>query len=41
MGRAGEGRTFLALANVGLFHELHEPPHVPDVMLSLDVQRGT
>ena len=34
----GEGRSFLALANVGLFHDVHEPPLVPDVMLSLDVR---
>lgn len=34
----GEGRPFLALANVGLFHGLDEPPLVPDMMLSLDVQ---
>lgn len=34
----GEARPFLALANVGLFYGLHEPPLVPDVLLSLDVQ---
>lgn len=34
----GEERSFLALANVGLFYGLHEPPLVPDVLLSLDVQ---
>jgi Uma2 family endonuclease len=34
----GEGRPFLALANVGLFYALHRPPLVPDMMLSLDVQ---
>jgi hypothetical protein len=33
----GEGRTFLALANVGLFYSSIEPPLVPDAMLSLDV----
>lgn len=33
----GEGRTFLALANVGLFHKGKEPPLVPDGLLSLDV----
>ncbi len=32
------GRPFLALANVGLFYGLHEPPLVPDMMLSLDVR---
>lgn len=30
-------RPFLALANVGLFHEPKQTPVVPDVMLSLDV----
>jgi hypothetical protein len=34
----GEGRTFVALANVGLFFSPEQPPLVPDVMLSLDVQ---
>lgn len=33
----GEGRTFKALANVGLFYQDGQPPLVPDVMLSLDV----
>lgn len=33
----GEGRTFLVLANVGLFYSSIEPPLVPDAMLSLDV----
>ena len=33
----GENRTFLALANVGLFFSATEPPLVPDMMLSLDV----
>jgi hypothetical protein len=33
----GEGRTFLALANFGLFYADKEPPLAPDVMLSLDV----
>jgi Putative restriction endonuclease len=32
-----EGRSFLALANVGLFFSDHDPPLAPDVMLSLDV----
>lgn len=34
----GEGRPFLALANVGLFYAVNEPPLVPDVLLSLDVE---
>lgn len=34
----GEGRTFLALTNVGLFHTVNEPPLVPDGLLSLDVK---
>ena len=33
----GEGRTFLVLANVGLFFSLRTPPLAPDVMLSIDV----
>lgn len=33
----GEGRPFLAAANVGLFFSVYEPPLVPDVFLSLDV----
>jgi len=33
----GNAPPFFALANVGLFFALHEPPLVPDVMLSLDV----
>jgi hypothetical protein len=36
----GEGRPFLALANVGLFYMLHEPPLVPDAMLAVDVRVG-
>jgi Uma2 family endonuclease len=28
---------FMALANVGLFYALHQPPLVPDMMLALDV----
>src|SRR5262249_48609698 len=32
----GEGRTFLALANVGWFHTYRKPPLVPDALLSLD-----
>ena len=34
---APEHCRFLALANVGLFYALREPPLVPDVMLALDV----
>jgi len=33
----GAARPFAALANVGLFSSVSEPPVVPDVMLSLDV----
>jgi hypothetical protein len=33
----GEGRTFKMYCNVGLFHRAKQPPLVPDVMLSLDV----
>jgi hypothetical protein len=35
-----DGGSFLALANVGLFGSVKEPPEVPDAMLSLDVQAG-
>ena len=35
--RAPEHRGFLALANVGLFYALRQPPLVPDVMLALDI----
>jgi Uma2 family endonuclease len=34
----GEDRPFLALANVGLFYAVHQPPLVPDVLVSLDVR---
>lgn len=34
----GEGRPFLAMANVGLFYMVFQPPLVLDVLLSLDVQ---
>ncbi len=33
----GDGRSFAALADVGLFYTLKRPPVVPGVMLSLDV----
>ena len=36
----GEGRSFLALANVGLFHTVKQPPLVPVCLLSLDVAPG-
>jgi len=34
----GEGRTFVAMANVGLFFAPHEDALVPDVLVSLDVK---
>jgi Uma2 family endonuclease len=34
----GEGRTFFAEANIGVFYMLKAPPLVPDALLSLDVQ---
>jgi Uma2 family endonuclease len=34
----GGGRKFVAFTNVGLFYAIKEPPIVPDVMLSLDVE---
>jgi len=34
----GEGRPFLALANVGLFYVVGQPPLVPDALLSLGVR---
>ena len=33
-----QNQTFLAAANVGVYHRDKEPPIVPDVFLSLDVQ---
>jgi Uma2 family endonuclease len=36
----GEGRSFVALTNVGYFHTVKEPPLVPDCLLSLDVRPG-
>ena len=33
----GDGRPFVAMANVGLFFAIHAPPLVPDVLVSLDV----
>jgi Uma2 family endonuclease len=35
--REGTRRNFVALANVGLFYSVRQPPLVPDVLLSLDV----
>lgn len=32
------GRSFLAAANVGIFYAIQQPPVVPDVFLSVDVQ---
>jgi Uma2 family endonuclease len=37
-GEDGALRRFAALANVGLFSSLHEPPLKPDMMLSVDVE---
>ncbi len=34
----GDRRTFLAAANVGVFSTAHDPPIVPDVFVSLDVE---
>jgi hypothetical protein len=34
----GDGRPFQVDTNVGLFYAVDQPPLVPDVMLSLDVQ---
>jgi len=39
-GGPGEGRTFIAAANVGLFAEPKNPAFVPDFLLSLDVKFG-
>ncbi len=32
------GRPFVAAANVGVFNAINQPPIVPDMFLSLDVQ---
>lgn len=37
----GAPRSFLALANVGLYYSVKETPIVPDVMLSMDVEIPT
>jgi hypothetical protein len=34
----GEPRRFVALANVGLFFAIRQPPQVPDMLLSLDAE---
>lgn len=34
----GNERPFIALANVGLFYNINQPPYVPDALLSLDVR---
>jgi Uma2 family endonuclease len=34
----GEHRRFVALANVGLFFAIRQPPQVPDMLLSLDAE---
>lgn len=33
-----DGKPFVAMANVALYFALHQPPLVPDVLISLDVQ---
>ena len=33
-----DGRTFLAMSNVGMFYAVKQPPVVPDFLLSLDVE---
>ena len=37
-GWIGPDRKFVALANVGLFYAVRQPPYVPDMLLSLDVE---
>lgn len=34
----GQGRSFVAMANVGVFYSPRRPPLVPDMLLSLDVE---
>jgi len=34
----GDGRTFVAMANVGLFFMVHTPAIVPDVLVAVDVR---
>ena len=33
----GEGRSFVAMSNVGFFYSIHSPAIVPDALLSLNV----
>ena len=35
---SGERRKFFAASNIGLFFSVHQPPLVPDMFLSLDVE---
>ncbi len=37
-GNWDPGRKFVAFSNVGIFYAIHQPPVVPDMFLSLDVQ---
>jgi Uma2 family endonuclease len=37
-GWAALDRKYIALANVGLFYAIRQPPYVPDMLLSLDVE---
>lgn len=37
----GEKRKFFADSNIGLFFSVHQPPLVPDMFLSLDVEMST
>jgi Uma2 family endonuclease len=39
--RPGEDKRFVAMANVGLFYAISQPPYVPDMLLSLDVELPT
>src|SRR5262245_42046609 len=34
----GEKRSVLATTNVGVFHSPYEPPVVPDMLLSMDIE---
>ncbi len=36
--QAGGSRSFVAMANVGLFYDVNRPPLVPDMLLSMDVE---
>ena len=37
-GWVGKDRKFIALANVGMFYAIRQPPYVPDMLLSLDME---